>query len=501
MTFTQVHMRYSKNARYLALPLTLTLLTAFLMGLSGCTGAPKGSDATGGDAPSATTPAASADDTSAAAEVDPAVGTRAEGFVRLLAAGDFETAVSWFDETMRSALPAATLADTWRSLEAQAGAFGEAGRARLSREQGYDVALVRLTFAQAALDARVVFDDQARVAGLFFVPAAAEGGGSDSGSNNRPPPYADLSLFTEREVTVGAEGWPLPGTLTMPVGPGPFPVVVLVHGSGPNDRDETIGPNKPFRDLAWGLASRGIAVLRYEKRTKEHAARMGDAAADITVDEETVADAAAAVARLRDPTGGFPEIDPARVFVAGHSLGGTLAPRIATEAGGGVAGLVLLAAAARPLEDLILEQSTYLAKLDGTVEAAEEAALDDLAEKVARVKAPDLSPATATDLLPLGIPAAYWLDLRSYDPVAVAARLGLPVLALQGGRDYQVTERDLMLWERGLVGLPGVRTHLLPDLDHLFITGSGKSTPADYEVPGHVDERVIDLIAGWVTGV
>lgn len=487
-------MRIAKNALYLALLGSLSLLAAVVLGSTGCSGAPTGSDTT---ASFPTTSATDAPDPQDPAP-DPAVGAKAEEFVDLLASGRFEEATAWFDETMLAALPAAELGETWDTLETQAGTFGGAGAARLSREQGYDVALVRLSFTKAALDARVVFDSQGRVAGLFFVPAAANGEGG-AGSDGDPPPYADLSSFTEHEVTVGAEGWPLPGTLSVPNGSGPFPAVVLVHGSGPHDRDETIGPNRPFRDLAWGLASRGIAVLRYEKRTKEHAGRIAALGGKITVGEEAVGDAVAAVTLVRDPPDGFPAIDADRVYVAGHSLGGTLAPRIAAE-GDGVAGLVLLAAAARPLEDLILEQSEYLAALDGTVDPQEQAALDDLAAMVARVKDPGLALDTAPELLPLGIPAPYWLDLRSYDPVAVAARLGLPVLALQGGRDYQVTEADLALWERGLAGVAGTETHLLPNLDHLFISGSEKSTPASYDLPSHVDEDVIGLVARWVGG-
>lgn len=497
MTLSHHAMHYSKNARYVVLALRIALLVAVLLGPTGCSGAPKGADGTTSD----TTAVVAATTTTAAAEptvpVDPAVGTRAEEFVRLLAAGRFQEATAQFDETMLAALPAAKLADTWRSLEAQVGPFREAGSARLSRQEGYDVALVRLTFASDALDARVVFDDQGRVAGLFFVPAATAESESDGGFADESPPYVDLSAFTEREVTVGAKGWPLPGTLTVPEGSGPFPAVVLVHGSGPNDRDETIGPNRPFRDLAWGLATRGVVVLRYEKRTKEHAGRMAALGEEITVEEEAVADAVAAVTLLRNPLRGFPAIDAERVFVVGHSLGGTLAPRIADESGG-VAGLVLLAAAARPLEDLILEQSQYLAALDGTVDAQEKIALKDLTTRTARVKDPGLGPDTAADLLPLNIPAPYWLDLRSYDTVAVAARLGLPVLALQGSRDYQVTAEDLALWEHGLTRLPDLETHLLPGLDHLFRSGTGLSTPASYDTPGHVDGRVVDLVADWV---
>src|SRR6185369_4322477 len=100
----------------------------------------------------------------------------------------------------------------------------------------------------------------------------------------QPPAYVVPSMFREQELTVGAgTEWALPATLTLPTGTGPFPAVVLVHGSGPNDRDETIGPNKPFQDLAQGLASQGIAVLRYEKRTKQHPVAMGLLLGNLTV--------------------------------------------------------------------------------------------------------------------------------------------------------------------------------------------------------------------------
>src|SRR5206468_6047038 len=136
------------------------------------------------------------------------------------------------------------------------------------------------------------------------------------------PPYAKPDSFVEESVTVGKDGeWPLPGTLTVPKGDGPFPAVILVHGSGPHDRDESIGPNKPFRDLAGGLASRGVAVLRYEKRTREHGAKMM-AAAPITVKEEVLDDALAAVKLLRREKG----VDAGRVYILGHSLATTKAP-------------------------------------------------------------------------------------------------------------------------------------------------------------------------------
>ena len=152
-----------------------------------------------------------------------------------------------------------------------------------------------------------------------------------------------------------------------------MPAVILVHGSGPNDRDETIGANKPFKDLATGLASRGIAVLRYDKRTRVHGAKVA-ALTDFTVNQEVIEDVIEAVKALRAQ----PRIDPARVFVLGHSLGGMLVPRIAT-ADPTIAGLIVLAGAARPLEEAIVAQSRYIAVADGTISPEEQQGIDQAA--------------------------------------------------------------------------------------------------------------------------
>ena len=130
------------------------------------------------------------------------------------------------------------------------------------------------------------------------------------------PDYVNKQLFREKEVEIGKEPWRLPGTLSLPKGPGPFAAVILVHGSGPNDRDENLGPNNPFRDIAWGLASNGIAVLRYEKRTKQYAAEIAAIQKDFTVQEETVEDVQSAIAFMRN----VPKVDKQRIFVLGHSL-------------------------------------------------------------------------------------------------------------------------------------------------------------------------------------
>ena len=230
-------------------------------------------------------------------------------FVKLMRQGDFENAVTGFDATMTRVMPPEKLAGAWKSLVGRAGPFREQLGARVEKSGQYEIAVVTCRFEKGPLDVKVVFDSEKRIAGLWFAP-------SPPAVKYKPPAYANPKAFDEREVQVGVDPWILPGTLALPNGDGPFPALVLVHGSGPHDRDETIGPNKPFRDLAWGLASRGIAVLRYEKRTKEHASKLLASAAGITVYEETIDDVLSAVSLLMATQ----RIDAERVFVLGHSL-------------------------------------------------------------------------------------------------------------------------------------------------------------------------------------
>ncbi|MDZ5087954.1 MULTISPECIES: alpha/beta hydrolase family protein [Mycobacteriaceae] len=194
-------------------------------------------------------------------------------------------------------------------------------------------------------------------------------------------------------------------------------------------------------------------------------------------------------------------VDGDRIFVLGHSQGGTMAPRIAA-AEPSVAGLVLLAGATEPMHRSVLRQVRYLATVH-TPSADPEAdpSVQTITRQVALIDDPDLSPSTPDHLLPLGVPAQYWLDLRGYDPVAVAAQLDLPMLIMQGGRDYQVTVTDdLAGWQNGLADRDNVTIRVYPADDHLFFPGSGPSTPASYEPAQHVDEAVVTDIVRWVDG-
>jgi uncharacterized protein len=406
-----------------------------------------------------------------------------KGFVELLSKADYAKAVAMFDSTMKSVMPEMKLKETWETVAAQAGALKSMPGVKTQKYLAYDIVLVTCQCERKTFDMRVVFNAAGKIAGMFF---------AETPPDYTAPLYVDRTAFKEEEVVVGSGEWSLHGTVSVPNGPGPFPALVLVHGSGPNDRDESIGPNKPFRDLAWGLASKGVVVLRYEKRTKEHGAKLISLTKTLTVKEETIDDALAAVTLLRQT----PSVDAHRIFVLGHSLGGMLVPRIG-RLDAGIAGFVVLAGLTRPLEDVMLEQTIYILGLQGSVSEADKKKIEELRKQVDKVKNLKESDASTAESI-LAAPPSYWLDLRGYDPPEVARTLAHPMLVLQGERDYQVTMKDFDRWKTALGGRKNVEFKSYPKLNHLAIEGEGKSTPSEYEKGGHVAAYVIEDIAGWI---
>jgi pimeloyl-ACP methyl ester carboxylesterase len=305
------------------------------------------------------------------------------------------------------------------------------------------------------------------------------------------PPVAGM-----RQLPVGVGSPPLKGTLTLPHGKGPFPAVVLVSGSGPNNQDESNGPNRPFLDVAVGLAARGIATLRYDKRTLDYPASIDPRT--FTPTDEYVPDALAAIRLLAHE----PAINPHLIFVLGHSQGGTYAPLIAKDAPE-VAGVVLLAAGAEPLGAAILRQTRYLATLPGTIGSQAERELPEITVLTSQM---DDAAALEKDNPGMnildGTSPGYYLSALRYDEVATARAVPQPLLLLQGGRDYQVTvANDLDAWLRGLKGRSGVTVVQFPLADHLLLDGTGPPTPLEYVKPGRIDPEVTPAIASWIERV
>ncbi len=422
--------------------------------------------------------------------VDPnALTDRAVAFVGLLADGAFADAHDQIGEEAAEALSETRLRDAWQQVTGAVGSFRQVDTAEYrGRRDG--VAFVVTVGAFTDGRRRLVVGFRGAEIVTFLIRPAET-------ADWTAPAYTEEAAITERTLTLDAPGGcQLGATLTLPVEGGAaeeattVPGVVLVHGNGALDRDATVGPNKPFKDLAWGLATRGVAVLRYDKRTNACEVDL----ADVTIDDVTTDDAVTALERLRtvDRVGD--------VFVAGHSFGGLLAPRI-TARDGSVAGVVLLAAGpTRPIADAILAQRHHLARLDGTVTDAERSQLDRTRAVAEQIRELDIG----DDEVVAGLGGeAYYRSLREYDAVETAAGLDVPTLVAQGEQDWQVTpEADFRRWQSALGDEPTVEFVSYPGVNHLFQPSTGKATRREYTAPDtHVTEQVIADLAGFVTRV
>ncbi|HYO97173.1 MAG TPA: hypothetical protein VER33_21835 [Polyangiaceae bacterium] len=418
----------------------------------------------------------------------------ARAIIDELGALRFEQVAARFAPSLRARLNAPALAETWRAVIGKAGVYRSTGAAHSEQRADSKLFYVRTLFARAELETLIALDSSGRITGVAIRPVPTN-------VAFYAPAYVDQSRFREQEIRVpdpehfcGTGTCGLPGTLSLPNGAGPFPAVVLLHGSGPQDRDQTLGESRPFRDLAWGLASFGIAVLRYEKRTHFLRGRLAPEQIEaLTVQQEYVQDARSAVELLRQRS----DVARRQLFLLGYSQGATVLPRLAA-ADSELAGFISLAGPLRPLEDVVLDQVRFLARLDGKEDPRESSELRRLETQVARVKTlTPAGPALASDL-PLALPQAYWLDLAAHPPAALLSHETRPFLVLQGERDYQVTLADFAVWKRLLARAPRARFKTYPTLNHLFVAGHGPILPQEYLRPGHVHAEVVRDIAAFV---
>lgn len=313
--------------------------------------------------------------------------------------------------------------------------------------------------------------------------------------------YEELTLpgsAVEEEITIEAEeGYPLSGKLTLPDdGEGPFPAVVLVQGSGPSDMDEAIYSYKPFQDIAYGLAENGIAVLRYDKRTFTHGAKMmEDLGPALTVKEETIDDAVEAARLLQADD----RIQANQVYIGGHSLGGMLAPRIDEEAD--TAGMILLAGSPRSLWEIMYDQQLDLIPENLSDKAKERVKEQAEAFKELTESFQDMSAEEAMEYDLSGMSGYYFQEMDQYDVGQIALDSNKPILVLQGEADFQVTmENDFAAWQSIFENDPQVTLKSYPNLNHIFILSQGenKGSVQEYQIPGHVDEKVITDISDWI---
>lgn len=409
--------------------------------------------------------------------------TLARSHVDAMAAGRYAEVVDNMSAVCAARLPPEMLGQAWESTASPIGIFVRQTEVTAKESGGKTTVSVICEFSVKELIAAFTFSKKGEIEGIWL-----------SYGEVMEQPLESTSAYEEMRIEVGNGATTLGGKLTLPKGVEKPPVVVLVHGSGQHDMDETIGKsaNKPFRDLAHGLAAQGIATIRYDKRYfvyPEEAQLEGG----MTIEGEVVKDVTAALELAETD----PRVDNNRVYLLGHSLGGMLAPKIAYD-NPPVKGIISMAGSLRGLEDILLDQNIEALKVSGLSEEEQAKQLKTVEESVQQIKSLEKSRKTGSIF---GQPAEYWTSLNSYQGEQYAKKLTIPMLVLQGGADFQCSvEKDYQSWRDALAGKSNVTYWVYTDLNHLFMKSGGVRDVTDYDAPATVEQRVIDDIAIWVKG-
>ena len=401
--------------------------------------------------------------------------------------GEAEKLHKLFTEKVASKLDVETTASIWKQLASQYGKFEKIDTIYSKIILPNLVVDCILSFEEGSLKYRLTFNKENKIAGIFFIPYKTK-----KAKEREPQEMVD---FYEQKYTFTNQGFEFPAMFCYPKNQKIVAIAVFVHGSGPNDMDETIGPNKIFLQLAHELAKKGIASLRYDKRTYIAQQNGKTEGLKTDIDNVVVNDAVKAIelVKLND------SLKDVNIYVIGHSLGAHLSPRIAQKSGK-LSGIILMAGNSRPLEDLVVEQYEYLYARGG-YSKAEKTEIKKIKKQAKNVKRLEKDLRKNSDMelnLPLTNDTAFWLSLTRYNPIETAKSISTPMLILQGSRDYQVTRADFKNWRKGL----GARKHTnyiyYTDLNHLFIKGKGESYPEEYNRKGNISPVVITDISNWI---
>ncbi len=403
----------------------------------------------------------------------------AKDFCEKLVAKDYETCFAQFTAETAKALPLEQLKAVWEEVTLNCGNFVAIEKSEKAENKGLTTVVEYLAFEKNGVTVSLTFDTQGKISGIWF--------------NYYEPQNIATALtegLVEEDLTLGENtDYPLPAKITKSKTGASKSAVVLVHGSGSSDLDETIGANKPFRDIAYGLSAQGIDVLRYNKRTLDYPELFSSP--DVTVNEESIEDALLAGQLLSD-------MGYEKIYLAGHSLGGMLALRIDSKTDL-FSGIISLAGSPRQLTDIIIDQNmavvdTFTAQ--GDIDAANKV-IDEEKAKLEGINSLSAEALATTTIF--GMPANYIKDLHSVDTFDLASKYTKPILVLQGSEDFQVSPtKDFEAFKEALKGNPKAQFVLYDGLNHLFMQSNGQKTVEEYKTPGKVDQKIIDDIATFI---
>lgn len=299
------------------------------------------------------------------------------------------------------------------------------------------------------------------------------------------PSLVDNELIKEISVLVGKKP-SLNGILTLPKGVENPPVVVMAQGSGPSDLNETIGPNKPFEDIAHNLARQGIASLRFDKRTYAFPESM----TSLNIEDEYFYDVSYAIHMLEEY-----DVNPFKIYYLGHSLGGMISFSLLHQHPE-LKGAIILAGSPRKLEEIIYDQAKNAMISSGTSTELIEENMQVYDEAIKQIS--ELNEESEKSTI-LQIDSDYWLSLNN-NSFEKYKEINKKFLILQGEKDFQVFfDKDFQMFKDEYSKNKLVTLKSYENLNHLFMESTTGNVD-EYNIKSNVSSEVIDDIVNWING-
>lgn len=397
----------------------------------------------------------------------------------------FTTTTQLFDEEIAKVLDTNALKTAWDTTVIPLGSYINHNSVLVTENKDYITIEIIEEYENNGLKIIFTFNEDEKLAGINLNYATIE---KDLISSND---------FEEIPLAIGNE-FSLNGILTLPKNTSTPPVILLVHGSGPNDKNSTIFVNTPFQDIAHKLAKMGIATYRYDKRFYTYPESAASYGFELGLEEEVLEDVDFALNMLKKEK----RIDSENIFVLGHSLGAGLTPYIAHEYSF-VKGIISLAGSLRPLYEISYDQNKATESLilngifDETTVTTIKAQMVQV-EKDINILRGDLT-AIPNEQILLGLPAGYQKSTKEFAGENYISKINVPILALQGTADFQVSATiDFPLWQTALADNNNSECILYENLNHLMMQTTGKQDITDYQVKSTVAPEVITDIAGFI---
>lgn len=393
-----------------------------------------------------------------------------------MAGGDFDETYQQCSAIVKLQMTKSALKKAWNTTVDGMGKYVSIYEITEEQSGQNQIVYVILRYENNGLKVSFTFNKEGKIDGLWLNYSPIEEDPVNTGT------------YKETKITFGDGKYPLTGILTLPKKVKNPPVVILVPGSGNHDVNETVGANKPFRDIAWGLAEQGIASIRYNERVFLYPEL---AQSDFTIGIDSLDDAADAISYALS----CDKIDKEHIYLIGHSLGGMMAPKVAYD-NPEIAGIVILAGSPRRLEDIIYDQvMDAIGQTAGVTATQAKEAMASTLKGVETVR----KLTKGSNKVILGYPATYWYSLNQIDIAAISNKLTIPIYIAQGSEDWQVyPDKDYSKWKKLLGKKKNVTFKLYDNLNHLFMTSNGKTDITEYNIAGSVDQTVLDDIAAWI---